>query len=112
LGALFSRRSFRCPRMVKLTANQETITFAVRVQPRASQSGIAGELDGALKVRLAAPPVDGEANEALLRLIAKLFAIPRAQVRLVSGQTSKNKLIRVSGISVEQCERALAQALA
>lgn len=98
--------------MISLTAKGDYVTFAVRVQPRASRSGIAGELDGALKIRLAAAPVDGEANEELIRVIAKLFKVPRVNVSLVSGQTSKNKLIRINGISVEECERALAEALA
>jgi len=98
--------------MVKLTANKDAITFAVRVQPRASRSQIAGELDGALKVRLAAPPVDGEANDELIRLLARLFDLPRSRVALLAGQTSKNKLVSVSGISREACERILREVLA
>ncbi len=83
----------------------------MRVQPRASKSGVAGEIDGALKVRLAAPPVDGAANEELIRLLAKLFNVPRQQITLVSGQTSKNKLVRVSGISIEEGAKVLAEVL-
>ena len=97
--------------MIKLTAKDGGVTFAVRVQPRASKSGVTGELDGALKIRLASPPVEGEANEELIRLLAKLFGLPRQQVALISGQTSKNKLVRVSGISVEGVQRILAEAL-
>lgn len=97
--------------MIKLTAKDGGISFAVRVQPRASKSGVAGELDGALKVRLAAPPVDGEANDELIRLLAKLFDVTRQQVTLVSGQTSKNKLVRVGGISIEEGAKVLAEAL-
>lgn len=93
-------------------ANKDALTFAVRVQPRASRSQIAGELDGALKVRLAAPPVDGEANDELIRLLARLFDLPRSQVALLAGQTSKNKLVSVSGISREACERILQEVLA
>ncbi|MCI0525644.1 MAG: DUF167 domain-containing protein [Acidobacteria bacterium] len=98
--------------MIKLTAKDDGISFAVRVQPRSSKSGVAGELDGALKIRLAAPPVDGEANEELIRLLAKLFGVPRQQITLISGQTSKNKLVRVSGISIEEGAKVLAEALA
>src|SRR5262245_3108302 len=98
--------------MVKLTVKDQDIVIPVRVQVRASQSGIAGELDGALKIRLAAPPVDGEANEELIRVIAKFFEIPRAQISLIAGQTSKNKLIRINGISIEKCQQILAEALA
>src|SRR5262245_30729677 len=97
--------------MVKLTATDDSITFAVRVQPRSSKSGVVGELDGALKIRLAAPPVDGEANEELTRLLAKLFGAPRQRIAIISGQTSKNKIVRVSGISVEEVERILAVTL-
>jgi len=97
--------------LIKLTAKDGDVIFAVRVQPRASKGGVAGELDGALKIRLAAPPVDGEANEELIRLLAKLFGAARQQVALLSGLTSKNKLVRVSGISAEEVERVLAEAM-
>jgi uncharacterized protein len=97
--------------MVKLTAQGNTITFAVRVQPRASQTRLVGELDGALKIRLAAPPVDGAANEELIRWLARFFAVPRNQVEIISGATAKQKLIRVSGIQPASAERKLADAL-
>lgn len=97
--------------MIKLTAKDEWVSFAVRVQPRAARSQVAGEIDGALKLRLAAPPVDGAANEELIRLIAKLFDTPRSRVALIAGQSSKNKLVRVSGISAEEAEKVLAEAL-
>jgi len=97
--------------MVKLSATDNAISFAVRVQPRASKSGVVGEHDGALKIRLAAPPVDGEANEELVRLLAKLFDAPRQRIAILSGQTSKNKIVRVSGISVEEVEKVLADVL-
>lgn len=87
------------------------MTFAVRVQPRASRSGVAGEIDGALKLRLAAPPVDGEANEELIRYLAKLFGLPRANVALVSGATTKNKVVRISGIPSREVERTLNETL-
>ena len=93
--------------MIKITAKDNGITFAVRVQPRASRSEVAGELDSALKLRLAAPPVDGEANLELVRFLAKLFGVARQQVSILSGQTSKNKLIRVDGIAADEGERVL-----
>ncbi|MCI0661303.1 MAG: DUF167 domain-containing protein [Acidobacteria bacterium] len=97
--------------MIKFTSRDNGVTFAVRVQPRASRSGVAGELDGALKVRLASPPVDGEANDELVRVLAKLFDVSRAQIEIISGQTSKNKLVWVKGISAVLCEMALREAL-
>lgn len=60
-----------------------------------------------LKVRLAAPPVDGEANEELIRLMSRLFNVSRSQIVIRSGQTSRNKLIVVEGISVNDAEQAL-----
>ncbi|MEO6726561.1 MAG: DUF167 domain-containing protein [Blastocatellia bacterium] len=97
--------------MVKLTAADYAITFVVRVQPRAPRSEVADELDGALKIRLAAPPVDGEANEELIRFLARLFDVPRRQVSILSGLTSKNKLIRVEGVTVDEGGKILQAAL-
>jgi uncharacterized protein (TIGR00251 family) len=93
--------------MVKLSAATNSITFAVRVQPRASRSEVAGELDGALKIRLAATPVNGEANEELIHFLAKLFDVPRRQVSILSGLTSKNKLIRIEGLTAVEGEKVL-----
>jgi uncharacterized protein (TIGR00251 family) len=97
--------------LIKLAAKEGCVTFAVRVQSRASKSGVAGELDGVLKLRLAAPPVDGEANEELIRLLAKLFDAPRQRIAILSGQTSKNKVVSIGGISVDEAEKVLAEAL-
>lgn len=83
------------------------VTFAVRVQPRASRSEIAGERGGALKLRLAAPPVDGAANAELISFLAKRFGISRSQIIIISGLTSKNKVIRITGITIREAEEAL-----
>jgi uncharacterized protein (TIGR00251 family) len=93
--------------VIKFTNTDSGVTFPVRVQPRASRSGIAGEVDGALRIRLAAPPIDGRANEELVNLLAKLLDIPRRQIEIISGQRSKNKLVRVSGLSAETCEKLI-----
>ncbi|TJZ75513.1 DUF167 domain-containing protein [Chitiniphilus eburneus] len=69
----------------------------LHVQPGAKKTEVAGLYDGALKLRLAAPPVDGKANTALLAFVAEAFAIPRRQVELKSGASSRRKVIRVSG---------------
>ena len=95
--------------MIKFTAKDATITFAVRVQPRASHSVITGEIDGALKIRLAAPPVDGAANEELIRFLSKLLNVPRQNVTIVSGITAKNKIIRVAGLAADDFLKAVAQ---
>ena len=73
------------------------ITFAVRVVPRASRSEIAGEHDGALRVRVAAPPVEGAANEELTRTLAHLLGVPPRAVEITRGHSSKTKLVRVAG---------------
>jgi len=97
--------------VIKLASKDGGVTFAVRVQPRATKSGVAGELDGVLKIRLAAPPVEGQANEELVRLLAELFDAPRRRIAILSGQTSKNKVVSVSGISVDEASRILAEAV-
>ena len=91
--------------MVDFSIRDGSVTFAVRVQPRASRSEIVGELDGALKIRLAAPPVDGAANEELIRFLAKAFGVARAQIKIISGATARQKLLRVDGITPEGCAR-------
>ena len=79
--------------------------FAVRVQPRASHPGVDGVHGDSLKVRLAAPPVDGAANEALVEMLAALLGVPRRAVRIVSGLASRAKVVEVDGISAEQVHR-------
>ncbi|MBO0800267.1 MAG: DUF167 domain-containing protein [Blastocatellia bacterium] len=93
--------------MIKFTASGNGVIFSVRVQPRASRSCIAGEAEGTLRIRLAAAPVDGEANEELMNLLAKLLDIPRRQVEILSGLRSKNKVVRISGISGERFEKLI-----
>jgi len=74
------------------------LLFSVQVVPRASRSEIVGEHNGSLRVRLAAPPVDGAANDELKRVLAKTFKVQRNSIQLVSGQGSRIKLIRIVGV--------------
>lgn len=67
----------------------------VRVKPRASQDAIVGIHDGRLKVSIQAPPVDGKANDHLIRWIAKLCKVPRAQVSVVAGESNRNKVVSI-----------------
>ena len=83
------------------------VSFAVRVQPRARRNAIVGELGDALKIALTAPPVEGRANEACIEFLAELLDVPRASVTIASGQSSRNKVIRVTGISVAEIRRRL-----
>jgi uncharacterized protein (TIGR00251 family) len=72
--------------------------LAVHVQPRAARSEVVGEHGGALKIRLAAPPVDNAANEALVAFVAERLGLPRRQVRLVGGLTNRRKLLEIEGM--------------
>jgi uncharacterized protein (TIGR00251 family) len=83
--------------VIEYKESEGALTFRVRVVPRASRSEPAGEHDGALKVRVAAPPVEGAANEELARLLAKAFGVASRDVEVLSGRTSKTKVVRVSG---------------
>ena len=85
--------------MLNYSEKNGCLTFNVRVVPRASRSEIVGEHDGALRVRIAAPPVDGAANEALVRLLARKLRVSRSAIEITGGQTSKLKVISVTGVS-------------
>jgi uncharacterized protein (TIGR00251 family) len=79
----------------------------VKVHPRARRSAITGRLGEAYKLDLAAPPVDGKANEECTRFFAELAGVPRSRVRIVTGATSRMKVVEVDGISQEELERRL-----
>lgn len=83
--------------MIRYDEQGDAVTFAVRVVPRASKSGVAGVQDGALRVRVAAPPVEGAANLELVRFIARTLGVTAGAVEITSGHASKNKRLRVSG---------------
>jgi uncharacterized protein (TIGR00251 family) len=86
-------------------------TFAIRVQPRASRNAVAGEMGDALKLALTAPPVEGKANEACVEFLANLLKVPRSSVTIASGESSRNKVIRITGLSAGQVERRLLEHL-
>ncbi len=77
------------------------------VQPRASRTRVVGEHDGLLKIQLAAPPVDGEANAALVEFLAKLLGVPRRQVSLIAGDASRRKRVALQGVDVAQVEAVM-----
>ena len=82
-------------------------SIRVRLQPRASSSRITGEKDGVIQVRVTAPPVDGEANAALEKLVAKKLGIAKSKVRVVKGGTSREKVLEADGIGEDAARRAL-----
>jgi uncharacterized protein len=88
--------------LIDLREKDGAVVFTVRVVPRSAKSGLVGEHNGALKVRLAALPVDGAANEELIKLLAKEFDVAKSSVEILSGLTSKTKTIAIAHISPEK----------
>ena len=87
--------------MIPIRDAEDGATFAVKVHPRAKKDGITGELGDALKVSLTTPPVEGRANEACIEFFAKLLKVSRSSVTIASGQSSRNKVIRVAGMTAQ-----------
>ncbi|WP_224248692.1 DUF167 domain-containing protein [Hyalangium gracile] len=90
-----------------LKAVPDGVELAVLVQPRASRTRVVGEHDGLLKVQLAAPPVDGEANAALVEFLGKLLGVPRRQVELLAGDASRRKRIVIHGVDATVVEAVI-----
>jgi uncharacterized protein len=97
--------------MLEISENQTsgTIVFRASVQPRARGDEIAGEMGGALKVRLRAPAVEDRANEALVEFLAGLLKTPRSAVRILSGERSRTKRIEIRGVTRQQILALLVQ---
>ncbi len=93
--------------MVELRQRGEAVTFRARVVPRASRDKIAGFHDGAVRIRLTAPPVEGAANEALVALLSSVLRVAKRDIELLSGQTARNKVVSVTGLSAEEVEARL-----
>ena len=84
-----------------------TVTFAVRVLPRASRDGIAGVIEGAVKIRLCAPPVENRANEALVEFLASILKTSKSAVRIRSGEQSRVKRVEIFGVTCQQVQSLL-----
>ena len=97
--------------MIPIRDTDRGATFAIRVQPRASRNAISGEMGDALKLALTAPPVEGKANEACVEFLANLLKVPRSSVTIASGESSRNKVIRITGLSAGQVEQRLLEHL-
>jgi uncharacterized protein (TIGR00251 family) len=82
-------------------------TVSVRVLPRSSKEGVAGFEGGVVRIRLNAPPVEGKANDALVRFLAKAVGVPRDRVTLVTGERGRSKIVRVAGVTREALMAAL-----
>lgn len=93
--------------MPPITPTAAGVRLRIRVQPRASQTKLAGLHGDALKVRVTAAPVDGSANDALVRFLAERLGVPRSAVRLLSGVGSREKVLEISGVGVEDAKGRL-----
>ena len=93
--------------VIRYSQQQSGLTFSVRVVARASSSGIVGEYDGALRVRVAAPPVEGAANKELIKVLAKSFELPLKAVEIISGLNSKSKTVRIQGADAAKLEQLI-----
>ena len=93
--------------MIPFYESADGVSFGVKLHPRAKKNAITGEVGEALKVSLTAPPVDGRANEACIEFFAKLLKVPRSSVTIASGLSSRNKVIRVSGVSADYVREKL-----
>jgi uncharacterized protein len=78
------------------------VSFAVRVQPRASRDEIAGVMEGAMKIRLSAPAIENQANVALIELLARVLKTPKSAVRIRSGEQSRTKRVEILGVTPQQ----------
>jgi len=88
-------------------ANGPSATVSIRVVPRSTKEGVAGFEGGVVKIRLNAPPVEGKANEALVRFLAKAVGVPRSRITLVTGERGRSKIVRVAGVTREALMAAL-----
>ena len=87
--------------------NEVSVTLSVRIQPRASKNGASRMADGSLKIRLTAPPVDGAANEALVTFLSETLSVSKSVVEIVSGHASREKRIKIIGMSESDVNRLL-----
>ena len=97
--------------MISIRESAAGVSFALKVQPRAKRNGLTGVVGEALKLALAAPPVEGKANAACIEFLATLLNVPRTSVTIVAGHSSRNKSVRVTGVSARDVEARLRAAM-
>ena len=90
-----------------LDIRADRVRIRLYVQPRASRTEITGTHGDALRIRVAAPPVDGEANQELLRFLAKKLGVPKSSLQLVQGETARTKVVEIENVSTGDVVRAL-----
>lgn len=97
--------------MIAVRQEGATASFRVHLQPKASREAIIGEVDGVLRLRVTAPPLEGRANEACLRLLARVLDLPISRLQIAAGQHGRIKTIRVAGASADLLRTALCNLL-
>ena len=95
--------------MAGKAAAQPQATLSVRVQPRASRNEVAGLVGETLKIRLTAPPVEGEANDACLAFLAKLLDLAPSRLAIIQGDRSRNKVVRITGLTQDEVHAKLSR---
>ncbi len=98
--------------MIPVNDTAAGATFAVRVHPRARKNAITGTLGDALKLSLTAPPTEGRANQACIEFLAEVLRLPRSSVTIAAGPASRNKVVRVAGLTASALQLKLAELLA
>jgi uncharacterized protein len=93
--------------MIPIRESTSGITFAVRVHPRAKKNAITGEVGEALKISLTAPPIEGRANKACIEFLAELLNVSRSSITIASGASSRNKNVRVAGVTAQYVRERL-----
>lgn len=89
---------------INIVDKGEKVSFKVKVQPRASKNQLAGKMGDAIKIRITAPPVDGEANKGVIEFLARLFKVREKDVAIISGLSSRAKIVEISGVTVSEVE--------
>jgi len=93
--------------MTWINEKGDSVELSIYVQPRSSQNSISGLFDDKIKIKLTSPPVDGAANELLIKFLAKKFSIAKSKICILSGEKSRNKVLRFLGLSEKEAKKIL-----
>jgi hypothetical protein len=93
--------------MIPIRDTASGASFAIRVHPRAKKNAVTGAVGDELKISLTEPPIEGRANGACIRFLAELLQVPRSSVTIAAGESSRNKIVRVHGLSASQIAERL-----
>ena len=93
--------------MAKESGGSPRARITLKVQPRAKLTRVAGKMENAYRLQLAAPPVDGKANDECIAFLAKVAGVPKSRVRIVSGLTSRTKIVEIDGVAQAEMETRL-----